>query len=431
MYDVIVAGAGASGMVAAARAAELGARVLIAEKNERPGKKLLITGKGRCNITNSAGFNDFLKQIHPNGRFMKTAFGHFFSDDMIKTLEGLGVHCVLERGGRYFPESGKSSDVLEALIRWMQTGMVDICYNSRVVSTIVSNDECHGLRIVSEKTMTKFPSKTVIIATGGKSYPATGSTGDGYNIARSLGHTIVPVRPSLVPLITAGTVAQRMQGLSLKNVEASLWVNDKKLGKEFGEMLFTHFGLSGPIILSLSRLATEAISRKDAVKITIDLKPALTDAQLDARLLRDIDNHGKKRMTNLFKDWLPAAMIPVFMDENNIDHATVANQLGANERKRIATMMKNLTFQITGQRSFTEAIITAGGIDTKEVHSKSMESRLIKNLFFCGELLNLDANTGGYNLQIAWSSGYLAGQSAALRAAEMRTGNEISDSNRH
>ncbi len=413
MYDVVVIGAGASGLLAAGRAAELGARVLVVEKNDRPGRKLLITGKGRCNITNNAPYREFINHIYPNGRLLKHAFGHFFHEDMIELLSTQGVRCILERGGRYFPSSEKSSDVLQALTNWLDRSNTDFCYESRATKLMISDGKCNGLIIQQKSEAKKIMTANVIIATGGKSYPATGSTGDGYHLAAMAGHSIVPVRPALVPLETSGTMAQRLQGLSLKNVRASVWKNGKKLGDEFGEMLFTHFGLSGPIILSISRMVVDGLAESASMGISIDLKPALDEKQLDRRLLRDINDQGKKKMSNLFKEWLPSAMIPVFLSENAIDQDKEGHQLTAAERRKIAHMMKNMWFTITGHRSYKEAVITAGGISTKEINLQTMESRLIKNLYMAGEVIDLDADTGGYNLQIAWSTGWLAGQSAA------------------
>lgn len=413
MYDVVVIGAGASGLLAAGRAAELGASVLVVEKNDRPGRKLLITGKGRCNISNNAPYREFISHIYPNGRVLKQAFGQFFHDDMIDLLSAHGVRCVLERGGRYFPASGKSSDVLQALTGWLNKGSADLWYGSQVSSLIIKDGTCVGIMLREGSGTREVMAANVIVATGGKSYPATGSTGDGYHLAAMAGHAIIPVRPALVPLETSGDMAQRMQGLSLKNVQASVWKNGRKLKEEFGEMLFTHFGLSGPIILSLSRLVVDGLAENAPVAISIDLKPALDESQLDRRLLRDINDHGKKKMVNLFREWLPTAMIPVFLSENNIDQHKEAHQLTGAERKKIAHMIKNMSFSITGHRPFTEAVITAGGISTKEIDFKTMQSRLVKNLFLAGEVIDLDADTGGYNLQIAWSTGWLAGQSAA------------------
>ncbi len=419
MYDIVVIGAGASGLIAAGRAAELGAKVLLLEKNDRPGRKLLITGKGRCNITNQAATSELIKQVHPNGRFLKHAFSVFSPDDMIGMLSRFGLECILERGGRYFPESNRSVDVLNALLEYNRTGGVETWYSCRADRLLLTNNTIEGLSIQRGSKLSKVTSPSVIVSTGGQSYPATGSTGDGYKLARACGHKIIPVRPALVPLETEGDIAQRMQGLSLKNVKASVWANGRKLADEFGEMLFTHFGISGPIILSLSRLVVDEMLSGKQPTIVVDLKPALDEKQLDKRLLRDANEQGKKKMANLFRQWLPQTMIPVFLDITGVDPEKEAHQLTAAERKKVLFQMKNLAFEITGYRPFKEAIITAGGINTQEVDSKTLQSKLVKGLYFAGEILDLDANTGGYNLQIAWSTGWLAGESAVKQGASL------------
>lgn len=410
-FDVIVVGAGPSGLLAAGHAAELGATVLILEKMRSEGRKLLITGKGRCNITNDASPGEFIKHVFPDGRFLRNALSHFNSNDIINLLRNYGVEVVLERGGRYFPVSNKSMDILQALLKWVHERNVEIRCGHQVEKLIVENGSIQGV----EANGQALAASNVIIATGGKSYPATGSTGDGYELAKSVGHTIVKPIPALVPLETKGDLAQRLQGLNLKNVRAVIWVNGKKAGEAFGEMLFTHFGLSGPIILTLSRIAVAAIQNNDKVEITVDLKPALDEQKLDKRLLRDLNEHGKKQLSNIFRDWLPASMIPVFIEELKLNPEKLCHQVSSGERKQIRYLMKNLRFGILKHRSFKEAIITAGGIPTAELSPKTMESKLVKGLYFAGELIDLDAVTGGYNLQIAFSTGWLAGNCVASK----------------
>jgi len=407
-YDVIVIGAGPAGLLAAGRAAELGAKVLVLEKMKQEGRKLLITGKGRCNVTNSAPISEFIKHVFPNGRFLKNAFSGFYTKDIIELLERYGVSLTLERGGRYFPTSNKSADILEALLKWMKDLKVTIRCSYKVEKLWVEEDAVVGVHANGEQ----IKAKSVIVATGGKSYPATGSTGDGYYLAKQLGHSIEKVRPALVPLETEGNLAQRLQGLNLRNANAVVWVDGKKAGEAFGEMIFTHFGLSGPIILTLSRIIGEAIDNGSKVEVSIDLKPALDEQKLEQRLLRDLNENGKKKVGNIFKNWLPSSMIPVFIEELNLDADKECHQVSAKERKQIRFMLKNLTFTILKVRSFKEAIITAGGISTNEISSKTMESKLVKGLYFAGEIIDLDAETGGYNLQIAYSTGWLAGNSA-------------------
>ena len=404
-FDVIVVGAGPAGLLAAGSAAREGKRVLVLEKMRQEGRKLLITGKGRCNITNDAEPGEFVKHVYPNGRFLRSAFAQFFSNDILELLKQYGVDTTRERGGRYFPSSNKSSDVLTALLRWVSEQKVEIRCGERVEKLITKDQIIEGV----QSNGRAFSAKKVILATGGKSYPATGSNGEGYELARTAGHTISRVRPALVPLETGGQVAPKLQGLTLKNVRATVWVDDRKRGEDFGEMIFTHFGLSGPIILTLSRIVVDALYQESKVEVSLDLKPALDDQKLDARLLRDLDAAGKKRVSNLFRNWLPSSMIPVFMDIVGIDPEKEGHQVSSKERNRIRNLMKNFRFIITGHRSFKEAIITAGGISTGEISPKTMESRLVSGLFFAGEMIDLDAETGGYNLQIAYSTGWLAG----------------------
>jgi predicted Rossmann fold flavoprotein len=409
-YDVIVVGAGPAGLLAAGRAAELGAKVLVLEKMYAPGRKLLITGKGRCNVTNEAPISEFITHVFPEGRFLRSAFANFFSHDIIELLAHYGVACTLERGGRYFPESNQSADILNALLKWVGELGVEIRCSQRVEKLLVENGEITGVKANGESVL----ASNVILATGGKSYPGTGSTGDGYELARQVGHTIEKPIPALVPLETKGSVAQNLQGLNLKNVKAVVWVDGKKAGEDFGEMIFTHFGLSGPIILTLSRIAVAALQNNKKVEFTIDLKPALDEQKLDARLIRDLNEHGKKQLGNIFREWLPASMIPVFFEILELNPEKECHQVTGNERKQIRNLMKNLRFEVSHNRSFKEAIITAGGVVTSEISPKTMESKLVKGLYFAGELIDLDAETGGYNLQIAYSTGWLAGNSAAV-----------------
>jgi len=394
-------------LLAAGRAAELGGKVLVLEKMRQEGRKLLLTGKGRCNITNNTAINDFITHVNPNGRFLRNAFSQFFSTDIINLLSKHGVESILERGGRYFPASNKSADVLQALLKWVNKLNVEIRCGHRVEKLIVENDAIQGIQANGQK----FTARHIILATGGNSYPATGSNGEGYELARRVGHSIVKVRPALVPLETEGNVAQKLQGLTLKNVKTTVWVENKKTDEAFGEMIFTHFGLSGPIILTLSRIVVDELHKNNNVEITIDLKPALDEQKLDRRLLRDLNEHGKKKISNVFRYLLPKTMIPVFFDLLGLDPEKECHQISSKERKQIRYLLKNLRFRITNHRPFKEAIITAGGISTKEISSKTMESKVVKGLYFAGEIINLDAETGGYNLQIAYSTGWLAGNS--------------------
>ncbi len=404
-YDVIIVGAGPAGLLAAGRAAELGNKVLVLEKMRAVGRKLLITGKGRCNITNNAEIQEFITHVFPNGRFLRNAFSQYFSKDIIELLEKYGVDVTLERGGRYFPTSNKSSDILQALLKWISELGVEIRTGQRVEKLLVENGKINGVRANGKVIL----SEKIILATGGKSYPATGSTGDGYELAKQVGHKIEKPIPALVPVETKGSVAQKLQGLNLRNVKAVIWVNGKKAGEAFGEMIFTHFGLSGPIILTLSRIMVKALQNEQKVEITVDLKPALDEQKLDKRLQRDLNEHGKKQLVNVFRNWLPSSMIPVFIELLQLDPDKACHQVSGKERKKIRHLMKNMRFEISHNRSFKEAIITAGGILTNEIRPKTMESKLVSGLYFAGEIIDLDAETGGYNLQIAYSTGWLAG----------------------
>jgi predicted Rossmann fold flavoprotein len=409
-WDVIVIGAGAAGILAAGRAAQLGAKVLLLEKMRQPGRKLLITGKGRCNITHDAPLSEYWKNIFPNGRFLKHAFHAFFKDDILQILHDRGVETTTERGSRVFPVSNDAKEVLTALLDWMGTKNIERVFNVRVNQLIIDSGQVKGVRAMTDNGIRELYAQSVIIATGGKSYPATGSTGDGYELAKQAGHTITQPQPALVPLVTREDYASRLQGLGLKNINAVVWVNGKKTREEFGELMFAHYGLTGPVILTLSRHVVEEISAGNKVGIGIDLKPALDEKKLDARLLRDLDAHGKKQVENIFRLWLPSSLIPVFLEILELDGKKLCNQMGGKERKKILLLMKDFRFTITGHSGFKEAIITAGGVSTSEIQSKTMESKLAKNLYFAGEVIDLDANTGGFNLQIAWSTGYLAGQ---------------------
>ena len=416
-HRVIVVGGGAAGLMAAGQAAGLGAETLLLEKMDRPGRKLRITGKGRCNLTNVAPMPEFIAHFGPNGRFLRQALSRFSTSELVAFFEELGVRTVTERGGRVFPASGqacpersrRAQDVVDALVRWIRKRGVTLQTQSPVERLLVE-----GGRVVGALAAGRiYRADATIIATGGASYPATGSTGDGYRLAASVGHTIVPIRPALVPLETAGNIAPRLQGLSLRHVTVQVWVNGKKRAKKFGEMLFTHFGLSGPIILSLSRQVVDALRLGQSVILSIDLKPALDEHKLDARLLRDLDGHGKQQFRTLLKGLLPRKLIPVCIDATSIPPDKAGHQITAQERKRLRTWLKDFRLEVTGHRSFAEAIITAGGVDTREVNPRTMASRLVEGLYFAGEVLDVDADTGGYNLQAAFSTGWVAGRAAA------------------
>jgi predicted flavoprotein YhiN len=444
---VIVVGGGAAGLMAAGQAAELGTETLLLEKMNRPGRKLRVTGKGRCNLTNVAPVSEFIAHFGPNGRFLRQAFFQFFTPELVAFFQGLGVRTETERGGRVFPAGGQAQDVVEALVGWVGERGVSLRTHSRVERLLVEGERVVGVqasRAASRggkaSTAPCFPGQraspasnagsapervyradAVIVATGGASYPGTGSTGDGYRLAEAVGHTIVPIRPALVPLETASDVAPRLQGLSLRNVMVRVLVDGISQAETFGEMLFTHFGLSGPIILSLSRQVVDALRLGQNVVLSIDLKPALDEHKLDARLRRDLDAFGKRQFRTLLKELLPRKLIPVCLDLTGIAPDKVGGQITAQERQRLRIWLKDFRLEVTRYRPFTEAIITAGGVDTREVDPRTMASRLVEGLYFAGEVLDVDADTGGYNLQAAFSTGWVAGRAAA-GCAGSRTG---------
>ncbi|MGB7060771.1 MAG: NAD(P)/FAD-dependent oxidoreductase, partial [Candidatus Zixiibacteriota bacterium] len=403
---VIVIGGGAAGLMAAGQAAEQGAETLLLEKMYRPGRKLRITGKGRCNLTNVAPVSRFISHFGPNGRFLRQAFSRFFSFELVAFLDRLGIRTVTERGGRVFPVSDQAQGIVDALSAWARKSGVTLRPRSLVEGLLVEGKRVNGVRIgkgSTDQSMAErvFRADAVIVATGGASYPITGSTGDGYHLAKSAGHTVVPIRPALVPLETAGETAPRLQGLSLRNVTIQVLIDGKKRAEALGEVLFTHFGLSGPIILSSSRLIVDALRLHQRVILSIDLKPALDQRKLNERLLRDLEAHGKQKFRTLLKELLPAKLIPVCIDLTGIPPDKVGHQITAEERKGLRLWLKDFRLEVTGYRPFTEAIITAGGVDTKEVDPRTMASRLVEGLYFAGEVLDIDADTGGYNLQAA------------------------------
>lgn len=407
---VIVIGGGPAGLMAAGEAARAGAAVTLFEKMSRPARKLGITGKGRCNLTNIAPLPDFIAHFGPNGVFLRQAFAHFFSADLIAFFEGLGVRLVTERGQRVFPASDQAKDVVDALAGWVGASGVAVRVQSPVVAMHVDAGRVHGVRLAGAG---EVPADAIVVATGGASYPATGSTGDGYRLARAAGHTIVPIRPALVPLVTAGDIAPRLKGLGLRHVTARVLAGDRVRGEAFGEMLFTHFGVSGPIILALSRTVVDALGGTPRVEIAIDLKPALDDGKLDERLRRDIHDHGRRSYRSLLGGLVPRKLVPVSIDLTRIAPEKPVSQLSAAERARLRTWLKDFRLQVTGHRAWDEAIVTAGGVDTREVDPRTMESRIVTGLHFAGEVLDLDADTGGYNLQAAFSTGWIAGRAAA------------------
>lgn len=409
-YDVIVIGAGASGMMCAGQAASGGAKVLLLEKMRMPGCKLRITGKGRCNITNIAEKEIFLNHVGPDSRFLYNAFSVFFSEELIAFFEGIGVKTKKEQGGRVFPFSNKATELVDAMVRWLNKAGVIIECNTAVKEIIISENTAGGVITVDGR---KIFADSVVVATGGISYPATGSTGDGYKFGKNTGHSVSNLYPMLVPLTSNDEFVKKLHGLHLKNVGASIFVDGKEKYNAFGELDFYENGVEGPIILTLSRKCIMDVVEKKRVYLTIDLKPGLSLEKLDNRMTRDIDRLGRSEVYELLQGLLPTQLIRVFMNLAEVDLRQKCNQLTAVERKRMLALLKNFSINISGHGGYNRAIITGGGVSVKEIHPKTMESKLIKNLYFTGEVLDLDADTGGYNLQIAFSTGYLAGISIA------------------
>ena len=405
--DVIVIGAGASGLIAAGIAAQQEKSVMLLEKKTRPAIKLSITGKGRCNVTNSADLKEFVDNFGNNGKFLYSAFSKFFNIDTINFFEELGVKCNLERGGRYFPESNDAHDVVNALIKFVKNNNVKIITGSEVTKFVYKDKKIESVLL---KNGTQYSAAKFILATGGKSYPLTGSTGDGYNLAKSAGHTIIKPQPALVPLVSDDKTLKQLNKLKLKNIEISVLANNKIVTKLFGEIEFTVFGLTGPLILTVSSQVFSLLEQKKSVEISVNLKPALDDKQLDDRLVRELNNFGNLPVRNMLKTLLPVQIIEPFMDKSNIKWTETCSSINKEKRKKIFDGLRNIKFKIISTRPIDEAIITKGGISLKEVEQSTMKSKLIENLYFCGEILDIDGPTGGFNLQAAFSTGYLAGQ---------------------
>jgi len=402
---VIVIGGGAAGMMAAGTAAEKGHNVILIEKNKLLGKKLLITGKGRCNITNACeDVETLLKNVITNNRFLYSAFYNFDNMQTIAFFEKLGVKTKIERGDRVFPQSDKSADVVSALERYLAKNNVEILYDT-AEDIAIDNNKITGVVLENGGFM---PSDSVILATGGLSYPATGSTGDGYGFAKKVGHTVTELRPSLVPVTVAEDWITNLSGLSLKNVAIAVKNSkNKNIYTDFGEMMFAHFGLTGPIILSASAYMRNI--KEESYTLHLDLKPVLSEKQLDERILRDFSQNMNKDFSNSLNALLPKALIPVIIDLCNIDPHKKINSVTAQERKRLTELLKNIEFKVTGFCPIEQAIITSGGVNVKEINPSTMESKLISGLYFAGEIIDTDAFTGGFNLQIAFSTGRLAG----------------------
>ena len=431
--DIIVIGGGAAGLMAAGRAGEVGARVLLLEKTDACGKKIMVSGKTRCNLTNSAELKKFISMYGSNGRFLHSVFHRFFRPELLSFLESHGLETKVERGGRIFPVSDNAQDMVKVFNKYLTKGKVQVKLNTQVTSIATENETIFSVNTSSGN----YRSAAVIIAAGGSSWPITGSSGDGCKLSAMLGHTIVKLKPALVPLIVyEQKLSKSMQGVSLRNVRATAFQGkaglidstlipqidygrgEKKAARppliesRFGEMLFTHFGLGGPIILLMSLAVTEALD-SGPVSILIDLKPALTKEQLHKRLQRDLDQSGKRKITGIINEYLPAKMIEPFIEQTGIDQEKLAHQINASDRDKIVELLKALRFNIKSPLPLEKAIVTAGGVALDEIDPRTMASKKVKGLYFCGEVIDIDADTGGYNLQAAFSTGYVAGESAA------------------
>ncbi|MFO8031491.1 MAG: NAD(P)/FAD-dependent oxidoreductase [Desulfohalobiaceae bacterium] len=415
---VIVAGCGPAGILAAGRAAARGLEVTLLEKMPRPARKLGLTGKGRCNLTNTADLQEFLARFGPQGKFLRPALSTFSNQDLQDFLQQLGVETVQERGGRVFPAAHTAPQLARVLVSWAQEQGAELLTSvslqqvllqeGRVKGALLRQAGSHGEREL------ELPAQSLVLATGGVSYPATGSTGQGHSLARGLGHTISPLRPALVPLETREDLAPRLQGLSLRNVEAAVYVQGKMQAKEFGELLFTHFGVSGPIVLTLSKQVVQALGKGQRVKLVLDLKPAVSQEKLQARISRVLHQRGRQSMKKVLREFLPPKMVQPCLQRTGISPEKKASQVDAGEQKELRLWLKELSLEISSYRPLEEAIVTAGGVSLREVDPRSMASRLVPGLYFAGEILDLDADTGGFNLQAAFSTGWLAGESVGL-----------------
>lgn len=406
MKRVVVIGGGAAGLMAAVIAGREGAKVTLLEKMNYVGKKMGITGKGRCNITNACDMSDFIKNTPGNGKFLYGAYERFTNEDLLQLLHDAGLETKVERGGRVFPASDSALDVRNTFMKLMKHYGVDVHLEEPVKKLLIDDGVVTG--VVTDRET--YHADAVVIATGGKSYPATGSTGDGYILAAQVGHKITDIRPSLVPIVTEESWVKDLMGLSLRNVELSVVAKNKVQAKMFGEMMFTHFGITGPIVLSLSHTVGKLMRKKNigTIGLDINLKPALSPETLDKRLQKDFDLYSKKQLINGMKDLLPSRLIPLIIELAGIDSQKPINQISKEERQQIGYMLQHMPLTVKGLRPVEEAIVTAGGISLKEFNPKTMESKLVKGLYGAGEVLDIDAFTGGYNLQAAFSTGYVA-----------------------
>jgi len=405
-FDVIIIGAGPAGMMAAIRASERNKKILLVERNSSLGKKLLKSGKGRCNLTNSCEIEDFIEKFSRSRDFLRNAFAKFFNAELIAFFEDAKVKLKVERGGQVFPKSDRSGDILNALTSRLKQKNIKILLSERVREIIAGDRKIEGVITYSGR---RFLTAHVVTSTGGISYPGTGSTGDGYRIARKLGHKIIPLKPSLVPILIKERFIRDWQGVSLRNVCLRVFAGGKKINERFGEMLFTHFGLSGPLAIDISADIHDALKLKNEVSVSINFQPDLDYKKLNARLLREFQDSPKKIIKNIFKNLMPQGIIKRFLQYCAVDENKKVNQIASDERERLIRGLFGLRLTVTGVMPAKDGVVTRGGISTKEINPKTMESRLVNGLFFAGEIIDIDAKTGGYNMQAAFSTGWVAG----------------------
>ncbi len=405
---VIVVGGGPAGLIAAGVAAKAGADVFLYEKKETPARKLRITGNGRCNLTNTLPLDDFISHYGKNGKFLRSAFGQFFAPELRRFFESIGVKLTVDNRGRVYPKSDSAEQVADSLIKWAIGYGVKIKGDSPVAKIAVDNKRIAGVLFKTSDTV--VPGDKVIIATGGKSYPATGSSGDGYYLAESVGHTIVPVNPASVPLVAKGTIAPRLKGISLESVIVKVKIGNKIMAQSEGDLLFTHYGVSGPVILNISKYCVEQLKTGNSPMLSIDIITEYTAEQIEQKLLEHLKESGKKQVSSILGQFIPTRMAPVLLAYLQIDPTKPLNQLTSEERRKIVNSLKGLELAISGHRGFAEAQVSSGGVNLKEIDPQTMESRIVKGLYFAGEVLDIDGDTGGFNLQAAFSTGWVAGR---------------------
>ena len=409
---IVVVGAGPAGIMAAIRAAALNAQVTLLEKNSSPAQKLLLSGKGRANLTNACELDAFYARFSKNGEFLRDAFKKFSNQDLMQFFQSRGLPLKVERQLRVFPETGRSASVLGVLKKELEKNKVNLVYGSQVKDILLRGNDIKGALLFNNRVV---PADKIILATGGVTYPFTGSSGEGIELAGRLGHKIVPLRPGLVPLDARQNYPRLLEGLTLKNVRLKFSDGKKEIVSEVGELLFTKSGVSGPLVLTLSGAIVDWLKENKSICLKIDLKPALSPEQLNARLLREFRLNAKKNTKNTLKNLLPLRMIDLFISLSGIAPGKKANQVTAGERQKMLELLKGLRLDIIGARPIEEAMVTRGGVSLKDINPRTMESRLVKGLYFCGEMIDIDADTGGFNLQAAFSTGYLAGESAAAQ----------------